>query len=415
MISRLLPASRRPYEFLFLLGLAFFLPLYEAPKNILWLAYVVAWLWNRWRDRDWGGAWGGWDSLILAWIASGFVVAFFAGVHHSEWRGAADILRYGSILWCLRRSGYTRRELSWLAGMLLASCAVTLAWGFWRYYITHERPFVELNSVGHVNHSAPYIAICAALAMSWLLTCWQAWSGGRRAVMLSVLAFLMGGLLIGASRGAIGAIILVPFVLGMGWWRRSRKPLAILAIAVAAVIAAAIAGNASVVSKQRTGMDVDPLSGRGTIWRRALVGWEAYPWFGVGIDNFGRITDELVRQTVEAKGETYRREDYVGPNHAHSLYLNTLAERGLVGFTVFIAVLLAWGGTMWRHRPRPDAGDTEWMLWGAGISAWTVLSFAGVFNTTLHHEIALLAMLLFGAWQSQALLSPARTPGPATN
>jgi hypothetical protein len=39
-----------------LVALCFFLPLYEAPKNLAWLAYALLWLANRWRARDFGGA-----------------------------------------------------------------------------------------------------------------------------------------------------------------------------------------------------------------------------------------------------------------------------------------------------------------------------------------------------------------------
>src|SRR5205814_7189125 len=82
MLSRFKPSLRYPVEFSWLLGLVFFLPLFEAPKNLCWLGYVLAWLYNRARDRSWGGAWDRWDSLIAVWIASGYLSAAFAGVHH---------------------------------------------------------------------------------------------------------------------------------------------------------------------------------------------------------------------------------------------------------------------------------------------------------------------------------------------
>src|SRR5262249_17938778 len=69
-----------------LVGLAFFLPLYEAPKNILWLAFVVLWLVNRVRTRDFGGPWDRWDTLIAVWIVSGFASAAFAGLPGDVWR-----------------------------------------------------------------------------------------------------------------------------------------------------------------------------------------------------------------------------------------------------------------------------------------------------------------------------------------
>ena len=89
---------RYPVEFLWLIGLVFFLPLFEAPKNLCWLGYVLSWLYNRFRAREWGGAWDRWDSFIALWIASGYLVAAFAGIRQDEWREASDLLRYGSVL-----------------------------------------------------------------------------------------------------------------------------------------------------------------------------------------------------------------------------------------------------------------------------------------------------------------------------
>jgi len=43
-----------------LLALAFFLPLWEAPKNLASLAFVLVWLANRIRARDFGGRWDVW-------------------------------------------------------------------------------------------------------------------------------------------------------------------------------------------------------------------------------------------------------------------------------------------------------------------------------------------------------------------
>src|SRR5918996_1173645 len=89
-----------------LVALAFFLPLYEAPKSIAWLVYVVAWIANRARRRDFGGPWDLWDTLIAVWIASGFLAAAFAGLAGGEWRATVDLVRYAGVLWMLKRSSY---------------------------------------------------------------------------------------------------------------------------------------------------------------------------------------------------------------------------------------------------------------------------------------------------------------------
>src|SRR6185436_16087066 len=94
-------------ETLALCAFAFVLPQFEAPKNVLWLVYGALWIVNRWRAGDFGGPWKGWDTLIAVWIASGYMSAKYAGLHNAEWASAADVLRYGSVLWLLSRSRYS--------------------------------------------------------------------------------------------------------------------------------------------------------------------------------------------------------------------------------------------------------------------------------------------------------------------
>ena len=129
-----LKAVRYPVETVLLLALAVFLPLFEAPKNLLCVAYLATWLVNRARARDYGGRWDHWDTLLALWIASGFVVAAFAGLHKSEWRGANDLMRYASLAWLVKRGGYSRRELVWLLGALVASTVIGLGYGYYRLW-----------------------------------------------------------------------------------------------------------------------------------------------------------------------------------------------------------------------------------------------------------------------------------------
>ena len=58
-------------ELFALFAFAFVLPLFEAPKNLLWLVYAILWVANRLRNRSFGGPWSAWDTAILAWIVSG--------------------------------------------------------------------------------------------------------------------------------------------------------------------------------------------------------------------------------------------------------------------------------------------------------------------------------------------------------
>ena len=398
-----LKSSRYPVEVGLLLALCFFLPLFEAPKNLLWVAYVLTWVVNRLRSGDWGGRWDLWDTLIAAWIASGFVVAAFAGLDGDQWRGAADLVRYGSLLWLAKRAGYAPRELRWILGTLVASTVVGLAMGYWRLLSgVGKSGTLQLYSVGHVNHTAVYIAIILGVCVSWMFACWRAWRVGTRAVAIAVSTLVLVSLVVTASRGAIGVGLATLPILAVAWWPRWRAPAIASGAVVALVIIATVFSGAEVMQKQeQVEAKQDVLSNRNGVWRVALAAWERYPWFGVGMDNYSRIAPERIKAWNAEAGKPYDARQYFFTSHAHSLYFNTLAERGIVGTAALAAVLLAWAVWLVRFRPAQDSADDEWLLWGAAAAAWIVTTGVGLVNTTLHHEHGILAALLLGLWLSR--------------
>ena len=376
-------AFGRRSELAALVALCFFLPLYEAPKNIAWAAYVLLWLVNRFRARNFGGPWNGWDTLIALWIASVFVVAPFAAVRGDEWRGSLDVVRYGVALWLVKRSHYDDDELRWALGALLGSALIGLAMAYAKLWLG-SLSTLQLNSVGQVNHTAIYIAIIVGLAASWFL------AGGPPVLMFSAMVALLASLFTAASRAAVGVALASIVLLAFVNLRRARRR-ALLALAVVAVsIAAAVLSAAQVfVRQQQLAHEGNTLNFRAPAWRLGLESWREHPWFGLGVDNFSTVT-----RSVDAAYAAL-------VPHAHNLYLNTLVERGIVGAAPLGAVLIAWTWALWRRRPRVAEDRYGWLLWGAALGAWLVTGAAGMVNTTLHHEHGLLAVLLLGFWLSR--------------
>ena len=388
-----------PIEFLTLVALIIFVPSLEAPKNIFWLAFVVTWLINRLRDKNFGGAWDFWDSLIGLWIFSGYLVAAFAGFHGSEWGGANDILRYGSIFWAIKRSGYGLTELLWLAITIAFATSITLGYGLWGLFVSHTRKALQLNSVGHVNHSAIYLAISYGALLSLVLAFWSKCNAGMRTLGLLLTALFAVSIFISASRGAVGVALLATLILGIAWLRRSRYPLIILLVAVTLLTGGAYMAKVEVVQKQEGNVKAGIiLSHRDIIWNTALVAWQKYPLFGVGMHNYNQISMDKIQTWLKESGKPYVESEYGHISHAHSLYMNTLAERGLVGMTALLSILLSWLYWLIRFAPKGDDEDLAWALWGGSLSAWLITVGVGLVNTTLHHEHAILSAMLLGIW-----------------
>ena len=393
---------RFPVETGLLVAFCIFLPLVEVPKTIALLAYVLAWLGNRMRSRDFGGDWQAWDTLIVVWVGVAYLAAAFAGLDGNAWAKTGDLATHTLLLWLVMRAGYTEREQRWVLGALVASTLAGLVLGYWRMWSgIGKSGTLQLYSVGHVNHTAIYLAMMLGVCVSWLFASWHAWPPRRRAMALGAVALILASLIVTASRGAVAVGFLMALILAAAWWPRWRRPF------VASVLAAAVIGSmmigfgADVVKKQiENAAAQNILAFRDGIWRMGFVAWEKYPWFGVGKDNYGLITHERVRAWRAEAGKDYDASRYVQFPHAHNLYVNTLVERGAVGFAPLAALLLAWLTALLRHRPRPDEPDFAWLAWGAAAGAWIVTAGVGMVNTTFHHEHGLLAALLLGIWLS---------------
>ena len=411
MLALIRSSFPRRAEFLWLMGLAFFLPLFEAPKNICWIAYVLTWTYNRREAGSWGGPWDRWDTLIALWIASGYVVATFSGVHQDEWREANDLLRYGSILLLVKRSRFGEIELLSILATVIGATLLTLAWGYWRVFVSGSGHEVGLHSVGHVNHSAIYMTIVFGTALSLTIFYWRRMGlATKTAMSLAVLALVVSVFITG-SRAAAGAAVL--FLLALGGTALARRHHLARNGVFAALIGVAVvfAVNPRVINKTISQSDEGlVLSYRDKIWANGLVEWRAFPLFGVGMGNFGKVRLGELERWNAAQSWSIRASPQGMWPHAHSLYVNTLAERGLFGFGVLLIVILAWGGALIRAVPKVDDPPIAWTIFGAALAGWLTTVAVGVVNTTLHHENAILSVLLFGLCLGSPPHEPQRSP-----
>jgi O-antigen ligase len=303
-------------------------------------------------------------------------------------------------LWLVKRSRFEEEALLWTLGTVIAGTLVTLAWSYWRLYVAKTGTYLQLNSVGHVNHSAIYLAILLGAAVSVVAAYWHRLRASIRAAAAMLLALFAVSLFVMQSRTAIGVALALVVLLGIAWWPRARRVALATILATATVVVVALVARVDVVKKHEDRIaERNVLAFREQVWNTARAAWQRFPFFGVGMDNYSVLEPEAVRQWRAEAGRPFDEKAFmVNTGHAHSLYYNTLAERGTVGFAALAAVLLAWAWRLMRRYPGRSGDDRAWALWGGALSGWFVSVFAGVGNTTLHHEHALLAVILLGLW-----------------
>lgn len=382
-----------PGEYALALALAAVLPLLEAPKNLVWVAWVALWLFNSVKHGNLREA-RGTDALFVATIAAPVLACAFAAPWSAHWPEVPDVVRYASIGWVLSRTQLTGPQAGTLLAVLLASAVVAGAQGWWVWQVSHQHKYLELHSVGHVNHSALYLATVATGAFMAYLA---APGGGRIKAACGAGFCVLGGLVFASeSRGAAAMMLLITAVLLVVYYRAHGRRLWPALTALVLLTAGALAASHELVDKIQRHIRADNI----TAWRVELAAtateaFRAHPLTGIGPGNFRSLTAVDVERWVDARGGVYAPERYHFSSHAHTLYFNTLAERGLVGLAALAALLAVWGGALVQRRPAPGR-DTDWLLWSASAASFGLVLIGGWANTSLHSENALLAMIGFG-------------------
>jgi O-antigen ligase len=236
------------------------------------------------------------------------------------------------------------------------------------------------GSFGHPNEFGGFVAVLIPVAGAMLAT---------RRLPTALRAFAALSLLVGVpaltysyARGAIGAL-----VVGVLVWVaivRSR-----FALPLAAAIAAAAVFFAPSALKERfdTSRGTD-LALRSDIWGAAVDIYSERPVLGVGPNNFATAYAALPSTLADAsQRRLLHQEAVLVPPYAESLYLNTLAEEGLVGLAALLllgvsAVVVGYRGA----RIRDPVGRTISLGIGAGF---ITLAVHGIVQYTLLTEVAI--------------------------
>lgn len=407
------PISRRScIELGLFLLLIISIPSWEAPKNILFGLFILMWLFNRIKDGDWGGSWRLFDSLIVLWMGCDILVNLVSVYHHTGFKGAWDLLRYSALLWIVSRTRYQPKHYVWIAATFALSTTLSLIYGYYQKYITHEFFSLDLNSVGSINHSAIYLDLTFCFLLSFLLGFWKRTHLILKILAAVVLAFFAVSLFLQESRAAAGTAVMIFFMFAAVYFRKQKFTSIIMLILLALGAAVATVHPPGVIVKQETWSKQvaqhNGVSGREGLRHSAYLAWKHNPIFGLGSHNYKLISPHQIEMWAKESGYPKKDIDSISPtgsfnggyfyfsSHAHNLYFTTLADMGLVGFIPMMLVLLAWLYYCVRFFPKKGDPALHWAVWGACFAAWFVNVAVGWVNTTLHHEHAMQSLTMLG-------------------
>ncbi len=237
------------------------------------------------------------------------------------------------------------------------------------------------GSFGHPNQYGGFLAVLVPLATAVAFT--RGFGAPRRWLAVLALALAVPAITFTYARGAIVALVFGSLL----WLALLRRRIALPIALVIGIAAVAVAPAALKERFDPAGTSGD-IALRTDIWSASLDIYSSEPLLGVGLNNFGVAYRELptsLRSTSQRR--LLHQSQVLVPPHAQSLYLNILAEEGIIGFAAFVAFAFAAVAVCFRGARLADAVGRAVAL-GVGAGLFT-LAVHSVVEVSLVGEVAL--------------------------
>ena len=378
-------------ELTFLSLFLIFLPSFEAPKNLFLIAFIFISLYRKNFTNLINHKWDYRDFTFALLIFSALLSALFPGIASgNEWKGFRGITLWVGFGWLISYVNYKNEEKVFLFYLAILSTIPPLLFGFYQYFFG-IKPFLELHSVGHVNHSAIYLVIIFGSLFG--LSIFKINKNNNLNIfLLSLSAFLFLSLVIGQSRGAFIAslFIFLFFILFL----KNPKIKFLLLLFMGLLITSLFIFQSEIVKKQIANQEQGIiLANREKAWNTAIEISRMYPIFGIGNGNWSLIKWEEIKNSVESRGLFFDQNRYANFSHPHNIYFSSLADRGFIGLFVFINFMFFWLLEVKKLYKKKSVNTI--FIFGS-VSSWISLFLIWIVNTTFHHENALLSLFFLG-------------------
>jgi hypothetical protein len=393
MISQLVSyIKEQDSKFIFLALMLVFLPSFEVPKNIFALLFVVSWIFISRRDKNWGGKWRAIDSIFLFWILADIIVGINAVIiHDMPANGSKDIVKYILVAWALSRSGFSSIKIIRLCLIVAVFSVIPLIYS---YSNCNGGVCVELNSVGHVNHTAIYLLIAYVVSLSMLVFNYSNLNYFHRVTFLVsslLLAYVIVDTHSRAASGLLTFITLFAMVYSIYFYRNLLSVL-ISIISLISILFLLTQYPPMVLDKFFNGSSLVGESPRQKIRNFSYYVYKANPFLGIGFGNFSNLDHKYIKEDVIKEKGKYDENKFMPYAHPHNVFYNYLIGGGVVAFSIFVWFWLQIVNIIYRVNKQ---SNEKWIVF-SGISVTMIVLGIGWVNTTLAHEHALITMFVLG-------------------
>ena len=236
------------------------------------------------------------------------------------------------------------------------------------------------------NYFAAALLSAAALAAGLMAVTRRSM---HKKLLLAAFAFAIVAIFATGSRGGlIAGVVMIAAAFAL--MRRQRLRVGVIVVVGLAVGAVWVSSSDSTLSRLR---DFNTSgTGRVDLWTVALRMWEDHPIAGVGFMNFPTVSRDYVLQPGQIGTEFIIND----PKETHNAYLGKLAENGVVGLALFLAVAIALIRATWQAvRRLEEAGELDATLTRA-IGIAQIGALAALMFTHDTYSIALWILLALG-------------------
>lgn len=380
------------YRFLMFLGVLVCLPVLEALKNIFAFLFVFSWVLIARKENYWGGKWKTIDTIFLLWILADITVSINAVISHQlSGSNFRDIIRFVLIAWVLSRIHWPKQKLFQLASAAIIATLMAIAFA---YYISGDYQFNELYSVGHINHSAIFLAIAFSISLSLLIIDFNNLKKYQKIFLILSTLILFFTTVDTNSRAAFGLIILITLIDFIYLAIKSRRlSVTILLFGIVSLTGVMFINSPPAALKRiLTGEHILHDEARDRIRNFNYYAFKKSPLLGHGFGNHGKIKFDDIKSSIIKDNGDPNISLYLPSAHAHNVYYTYLVSGGLLIFSIF---LWFWFYIIWIIIKLIASKDSEWFVL-CSVSVLLINLGIGWVNTTLHHEHAILSMFVLG-------------------
>jgi hypothetical protein len=362
--------------FYLLLGLVFFLPLTEAPKNLFLILFIIFGFVAIFKKQINIKL----DVINIAIVFMPITVligSYFAIDVNNSLNGSKSIITATILFLFVRELNLSRQQITTLFLTLFLGLFFSLIWGYYGLY--NGANHLQLHSVGHVNHSSIYMLLSFIIALIFITTQYKQLSKVYLGFMAFIILLSLISVFVTGSRATMYSLIGITILFSLYSIKSFGKKATLYSIFALFVVGVLMLLGVSEYKFKKGIMDnaprIDLLIGFLRHW------WNDSILFGVGIGNSYLLNLK----------EYYPESMFASMSHAHNTFATYLTERGVVGLIPY----LIFNITLLIFFIKQLLVDNKNYLILIALSIFIINITTSLVNTTFHHENAILMLIIW--------------------